>query len=74
MPKSAGRRLSILTSRQTRLIVDFYYGSTAYPGADFHQVTARLLGARGFGRSELAELFKRECLRAFDLGKQVTVD
>jgi hypothetical protein len=39
-----------------------------YPNENFEQIAARLLGAKGFPPKATA--YKRECRKAFDLGRQ----
>ncbi len=42
--------------------------AVVYPDETFEEITSRTLGAKGFPRT--ANTFKRECRKAFNLGKQ----
>jgi hypothetical protein len=49
-------------------VSNFYDAACDYPQDAFEQITRRLLGAEGFAAKATA--FKRECRKAFDLGRQ----
>ena len=46
---------------------NFYEAAIEYPQENFVQITRRLLGDKGFPIK--AATFKRECRKAFDLGR-----
>jgi hypothetical protein len=57
-----------LTMPQTCMTVNFYDAALDYPNENFEQITRRMLGPKGF--QTRATTFKRECCKAFDLGRQ----
>jgi len=50
------------------MTANFYDAACDYPRERLDQITRRLLGAKGF--PTLATTFKRECRKAFELGRQ----
>jgi hypothetical protein len=57
-----------LTFPQTCMTANFYDAACDFPKESFEKVTRRLLGIKGFPTKAAA--FKKECRKAFDLGKQ----
>jgi len=51
------------------MTANFYDAACDYPNETFEKITRRMHGARGFPRTTNAA-FKRECRKAFDLGRQ----
>lgn len=54
---------------QTSMTANFC-AACDYPKESFAQVTARLLGTKGFPQTENAESLKRESRMVFNLGRQ----
>ena len=57
------------TMPQTCMTANFYDAACDYPKETFAQITKRMFGTKGFPRTKNAELFKRECRKAFNLGR-----
>jgi hypothetical protein len=51
------------------MTANFYDAACDYPRESFEQITARMLGAKGFPKTKNVSLFKRECRKAFKLGR-----
>ena len=54
---------------QTCMTANFY-AACDFPKESFAQITCRMLGAKGFPKTEKPELYKGECRKAFDMGRQ----
>jgi hypothetical protein len=57
-----------LTVAQTCMTANFYEESIDHPKETFEQITRRCLGAKGFRKG--ATEYKKECRKAFDLGRK----
>jgi hypothetical protein len=55
---------------QTCITANFYDAAGDYPTESFEKITRRMLGAKGFPPTKTAESFKRECRKAFDMGRR----
>lgn len=64
------RKAPKLTFPQTCMTANFYDVACDHPNESFAQIMRRLLGTKGFQKTKNAELFKGECRKAFDLGRQ----
>jgi hypothetical protein len=54
---------------QTCMTANFYDAAGDFPNESFEQITRRMLGTGGFPRTKNAESFKRECRKAFNMGR-----
>jgi hypothetical protein len=52
------------------MTANFYDAACDYPEESFEQITHRLLGAKGFPKTENADLFEQDCREAFKIGHQ----
>jgi hypothetical protein len=50
------------------MTANFYDAACDYPRESFEKIMRRMLGAKGFPRT--ANVFRRECRKAVDLGRQ----
>jgi hypothetical protein len=50
------------------MTANFYDAACDYPQETFEQITRRMLGAKGFPAK--ATVYKKECRKAFDLGRK----
>jgi hypothetical protein len=52
------------------MTANFYDSASDCPTESIEQGTRRMLGTKGFPRTKNVKLFKRECRRAFNMGKR----
>jgi len=51
------------------MTANFYDAAGDYPTESFEKITRRMLGTKGFPRTKNAEPSKRECRKAFNMGR-----
>jgi hypothetical protein len=56
-----------LSFEQSDLAVNLYDVANDHPDENFSQITARVVGIHGFGKSKTAAAFEREARRMFNL-------
>ena len=52
------------------MTANFYDAACDYPKETFAQITKRMFRTKGFPRTKNVESFKRECRKAFKLGRR----
>jgi hypothetical protein len=52
------------------MVANFYDAACDLPRPSFEEVTRRMLGPNGFPRTKNATVYRRECRKAFNLGRQ----
>jgi hypothetical protein len=64
------RKTPKLTFPQTCMTANFCDAACDYPSESFEKITHRMLGTKGFPRTKNVNTFKRECRKAFNMGRR----
>jgi hypothetical protein len=67
--KKAIKKKPNLTVAQICMSANFYDASADFPKASFAENTVRMLGPKGFAGEKHAALYRKECLKAFNLAR-----